>query len=155
MPVTTTTESLSELHADAIVVGVHADASPTGSAAAFDRASGGLLTRLLEAKEITGKKCETVTLLGPRGVKAGPIRLAGLGHKDGFDRAAAFRAASTASKTLAAKERGRAAFCRADNWPSDFVEAAVCGSVVGCLGQDLYRVKKNRFPLGEIVWGGV
>jgi leucyl aminopeptidase len=35
------------------------------------------------------------------------------------------------------------------------VEAAVCGSIIGCVGQDLYRAKKNRFPFGEIVWGGV
>ena len=30
-----------------------------GPAAEFDRASGGLLPRLIESKEITGKKCET------------------------------------------------------------------------------------------------
>jgi leucyl aminopeptidase len=155
MPVTTTSESLPDIHADAIVIGVHADAPASGFAAAFDRVSGGLLTRLLEAKEITGKKCETVTLLAPPGVKAGLVMVAGLGPKDAFDRGIAFRAAAAAAKTLAAKERSRAAFFLAENWRGNVLEAAVCGSVVGCVGQDLYRTKKNRFPLSEIVWPGM
>src|SRR5262245_5501625 len=106
MTLTTTNNSLSDIRADAIVIGVHADAATAGFAAEFDRAGGGLLTRLLEAKEITGKKCETVTLLAPPGVKAGLALVTGLGPKDTFDRGVAFRAASAASKMLAAKERG-------------------------------------------------
>ena len=59
MAVTTTNEKLTEINADAIVIGIHADAAPSGPAEELNRASGGLLARLIEAKEITGKKCET------------------------------------------------------------------------------------------------
>jgi len=155
MAVTTTNEKLSDLSADAIVIGIYADASPSGPAEEFNRASGGLLSRLIEAKEITGKKCETQALLAPPGVKVRQVLVVGLGQKDPFDRGIAFRAASAAAKTLAGKERSRVAFFLADNWPAEIIEAAVCGSIVGCVGQDLYRAKKNRFPFGEIVWGGV
>src|SRR5205823_4354733 len=155
MPVSTTTEKLADNSADAIVIGIHAESAPSGPAEEFNRASSGLLSRLIEAKEIAGKKYETQALLAPPGVKARQVLVVGLGQKDSFDRGVAFRAASAAAKTLAGKERSRVAFFVADNWPAELIESAVCGSVVGCVGQDLYRAKKNRFPFGEIVWGGV
>jgi leucyl aminopeptidase len=155
MPIAAITESLPQISADALVIGVHPESPPAGFAAEFDRASGGLLARLIEAKEITGKKCEVVTLLAPSGVKAKQVVVVGLGPKDALDRGTAHRAAGAAAKSLAAKERGRVAFYLADNWPADVVEAAVCGSLVGCVGQDLYRAKKSRFPLADVVWAGV
>ena len=48
-----------------------AESAPAGPAAEFDRASGGLLTKLIESDDITGKKGEFVTLHAPAGVKAG------------------------------------------------------------------------------------
>src|SRR5436190_17048634 len=109
MPVTTTAEPLTAIAADALVVGLHAESTPAGAAAEFDRASGGLLTRLIEAKEITGKKCEVVTLLAPPGVKAGQVVVAGLGPRDGLERGVAYRAAAAAAKTIAGKQRSRVA----------------------------------------------
>jgi leucyl aminopeptidase len=155
MPIATTSEPLAQIAADALVIGVHAESPPAGYAAEFDRASGNLLSRLIEAKEITGKKCEVVTLLAPQGIKAKQVVVVGLGPKDALDRGTANRGASTAAKSLAAKERGKVAFYLADNWPADVVEAAVCGSLVGCVGQDLYRAKKSRFPLADVAWAGV
>jgi leucyl aminopeptidase len=152
MTLSTTSQRLSQIAAEAVVIGVHSESVPTGPAAEFNEASGGLLSRLIEAKEITGKKCDTVSLLAPQGIKADQVLMVGLGARDALDRGLAFKAASTAAKTLAAKERGRVAFYLADQWPTDHVEAAVCGSLVGCVGQDLYRAKRNRFQPGEIVW---
>lgn len=155
MPITVTSEPLAQIIADALVIGVYAESPPAGFAAEFDRASGGLLTRLIEAKEICGKKCEVVTLLAPTGVKAKQVVVVGLGPKDALDLGVAYRAAGSAAKMLAGKERGRVAFYLADNWPADVIEAAVCGSLVGCVGQDLYRAKKSRFPLADVAWAGV
>ena len=155
MPIAVTAEPLAQITADAVVIGIHVESPPAGFAAEFDRVANGLLTRLIEAKEITGKKCEVVTLLAPSGVKAKQVVVIGLGSKDALDRGAAHRAASATAKTLASKERGRVAFYLADHWPADVVEAAVCGSLVGCVGQDLYRAKKNRFPIAEVIWAGV
>src|SRR5262245_34662032 len=155
MAVTTTSEPLARIAAEALVIGIHAESPLAGPAAEFDRASGGLLARLIESKEISGKKGEVATLLAPPGVKAGIIIVGGLGPKESVDRGAAFKTAAAAAKTLASKERGRVAFYLADNWAPDLAEAAVCGTVVGCVGQDLYRAKKSRFPLGDIVWAGI
>lgn len=150
-----TSDKVHEVAADAVVIGLFAESSPTGPAEDFNRATGGLLTRLIEAKELTGKKCETVTLLAPPGIKATVALVVGLGPKASLDRGVAFRAASAAAKSLAGKDRGKVAFYLADLGNSDITAAAVCGSGVGCIGQDLYRAKKNRFPFGEITWGGI
>jgi leucyl aminopeptidase len=155
MPVITSDQRPAEIAADAVVVGVFADAPPSGPTAELDRATGGLLTRLLEAKEVTGKKYETVSLLAPPQVRAPLALVVGLGPRSSFQRGTALKAASAAAKALAAKERARVAFCLHDPWPAEVLEAAVCGSLVGCVGQDLYRAKKNRFPFGEVLWPGV
>ncbi len=155
MPFSLTSDKVYEVTADAVVIGLFAESPLTGPAEDFNRATGGLLTRLIEAKEITGKKCETVTLLAPPGIKAPIALVAGLGNKDSLDRGIAFRTASAAAKSLAGKSRGKVAFYLADNLPADVTATAICGSGVGCIGQDLYRAKKNRFPFGEIIWGGI
>jgi leucyl aminopeptidase len=152
MPVTTTTEPLPQIAADALVIGLHADSTASGPAAEFDRASGGLLGRLIEAKEISGKKCDTATLLAPQGVKAAQVVVVGLGPRDALDRGATYRSAAAAAKALAGKQRGRVVFALADQWAGDLIEAGVAGSLAGCVGQDLYRSKKNRFPISEVVW---
>src|SRR5262245_37605076 len=129
MAVSLTHEALAQFAADALVIGVHAESPPSGPAAEFDRASGGLLTRLIESKEITGKKCECVTLLAPGGVAARQVVVVGLGPKNSLNRAVAFKAASATAKLLAGKERGRVAYFLADNWPADVAEAGICGSL--------------------------
>jgi leucyl aminopeptidase len=155
MTVIATNEPLTDIAADAIVIGLHTDSALSGPAEEFNRATGGLLSRLIEGKEITGKKLETATLLAPPGIKARVALVLGLGPKDTFDRGVAFRATSAAAKTLASKERSRVAFWMADQWSPEVTEAAIAGSIVGCVGQDLYRAKKNRFPIVEIAWCGV
>jgi leucyl aminopeptidase len=155
MPITITRQPLAQLTADALVIGLFADSPAAGPAAEFDRASGGLVSRLIEAKELSGKKFEVVTLLAPAGIKAGQVVVVGLGPKESFDRGVAFRAAAAAAKTLAGKERKQVALYLADNWSADVAEAAVAGSLVGCVGQDLYRAKKNRFPPAEVFWAGI
>ena len=155
MPVTTTREPLHQIAAEALVLGIHAEAPLSGPASEFDRAGAGLLSRLIESKEVSSKKGDLTTLLAPPGVKAAVAIIAGLGSKESLDRGVAFKAAAAASKALAGKERGRVAFYLADQWGAGQVESAVCGSVVGCVGQDLYRSKKSRFPLSDLVWAGI
>ncbi len=155
MPVSATSVSVTQLEADAVVVAVYADSPPAGAAAELDKATGGLLSRLIERKEISGKKNEITTILGPAGVKAHTAVVVGLGPKDSFDRGVAFRAAATASKSLAGKERAKVGYYLADDWSPDQAESGVAGSIVGCVGQDLYKAKKKHFPPGEILWSRV
>ena len=91
--------------ADAIVVGLFSRVALAGAAADADRATGGLLTKLIERKEITGKKYELTTLLAPPGIAAGQLLVVGLGRTSGFDAGTAYRAAAAAAKTTGRQSR--------------------------------------------------
>ncbi len=157
MKISLTKENAAQIEADALVVGVHADQAPVGAAADIDTATGGVISRLLESKEITCKKEELATLLAPAGVNAPVVIVVGLGEREKLDRGTAFRAAGAAAKQLAGKQRSRIAMLleaeASGHWPAELVESGVCGAVVGCHGQDLYRAEKKRTPFDEIVWG--
>ena len=55
-------ERVTQVEADAVVVGVYAESPPAGPAAEIDEAIGGVIAQLIEREEITGKKNETLTL---------------------------------------------------------------------------------------------
>ncbi|MBW3597042.1 MAG: leucyl aminopeptidase, partial [Planctomycetes bacterium] len=146
--------SPADIDAAAVVVGVYQDETPAGAAAALDQAVGGVISRLLERKEITGKHGELLPLHSPPGVKANVLLLVGLGKRGELDAGRAFRAAGAASLRLADKDRGRVAFFLDDRWSDDLMESGVAGAVVGCQGQDLYKKEKKYTPHREILWAG-
>ncbi|QDU25511.1 putative cytosol aminopeptidase [Anatilimnocola aggregata] len=152
MAVTAIQDGVATIQADAVVVGIYADEPLSGAAEALNRATQGLLTKLLESKDLSGKRGEVVTLFAPPGTQAKQATLIGLGARATVDRSTAFRSAAIAAKALAGKERGLVAFYLGEGWSGELLESGICGSLVGCVGQDLYRAKKNRFPLAQLGW---
>jgi len=152
MQLTRTTAPLASIDADAAVIGLYANGPPAGAAAGFDRASDGLLTRLLARQEITGKALELTPLLAPAGTTAHQVLVVGLGEREKLNRQVAFRAAAAAAKHLAGKQRKQVAYYLGEDWTRELLESAVCGALVGCHGQDLYRAEKNRRPFESVVW---
>ena len=71
-----------EAKTDAVVIGIFSDQPSTGAAAAIDSALGGVVTRVIEAKEIEGKPEQTLALHQPAGVASPLVLLVGLGPKD-------------------------------------------------------------------------
>src|SRR5688572_24374927 len=100
-----TNTRLAQLDADAIVVPLFADDSRRGPIGEFDQATGGLVTRLVERKELMGKKYELVPLLAHSGIKAGQVLVVGLGDASSLDSMTVYRASAAASRHLAGKER--------------------------------------------------
>jgi leucyl aminopeptidase len=139
--------------ADAVVFGLFSDVKLSGSAADADRATGGLLAKLIERKEITGKRFELTTLLAPPGIAAGQLLVVGLGDRSAYDAGTAYRAAAAASRQLVGKPRDRIAFFFSDG-PVATNEAAVAGAIVGSEGQDLYKAEKKRTPPTNLLWAG-
>lgn len=72
----------------AVVVGVYADRTLSPSAAQLDEATGGTLTRAMEAARFDGKSDQTVTLLCPGGVGLDRVIALGLGDPAALDSAA-------------------------------------------------------------------
>jgi leucyl aminopeptidase len=158
MKVTQLKTSLAETNADAVVVGFFAgekDGKPTlaGPAVDADKATAGLLTKLLERQEINGKRFELTPILAPAGLAAGQLLLVGLGELEKFDAGAAFKVAAAAAKQLSGKKRSKIAFFLGETKAGQ-TENAIAGAIVGCEGQDLYRAEKKRHPFDEILWHG-
>jgi len=143
-----------ETAGDAIVVGVFSDAPLDGAARVVNESLGALIARLIEQKEITGKRYECTPLLGPSRLAARMVLVVGLGPQATFDAGAAFRCAGAAAKFLSTKQRQSVSFFLDQAWSLELVEAALCGILVGCQGQDLYRKEKCRFPFQELNWSG-
>ncbi|MEO8497625.1 MAG: M17 family peptidase N-terminal domain-containing protein, partial [Planctomycetota bacterium] len=152
MKIIATNESAPSIQADAVVVGCYAEGQLQPATAAIDQATGGAITRLVEAKEITGKAGDLTKILVPSGVAALQVVVVGLGEREKLDRRGAFRAAAAPAKLLGSKQRAHVAFFLNDNWDTDLVEAAVCGAMAGCQGQDLYRAEKKLLPFEQISW---
>jgi leucyl aminopeptidase len=140
--------------ADAVVVFLTEGGVAAGAAAAVDRATGGLLTRLAASGDITGKRYECVPLLAPPGLQAGQLLVVGVGKREDVDAGTLTRAAATAARHLAGKPRSRVAFTAESWWSPRQTEQAVVGAAVGMLGQDLYRAEKKRTPFGTTLWLG-
>ena len=152
MKICATKESAASIQADAVVVGCYTGGEFQPAAATIDQATGGAITRLVEAKELAGKVGEITKILVPNGVTATQVVVVGLGDRDKLDRRAAFRAAAAPAKQLASKPRTHVAFYLNDQWDRDLVDAAVCGAMAGCQGQDLYRAEKKLTPFEQISW---
>ena len=145
-------QGISELDVDAAVVGIYEGGVLPEIVQQLDQATGGGLQALLEAEEIDGKLGDTTVWLSPTSVETTHLLIVGLGPQEEFSPPVAFRVASIAAKKLAAKPRGRVAFCLDGSWSETVIESAVCGSLVGCVGQDLYRREKNLHPPEEVLW---
>jgi len=150
--------ALATTAADAVVLGIFSgeklsDAKIPKPVAETDKATDGLLAKLIERQEVSGKLYELTPLLAPPGIVSGHLLLVGLGDREKFNAGVAFRAAAAAAKQLAGKKRAVVAYFLGDT-KADLTEAAVAGAIVGCQGQDLYRAEKKRQPFDEILWSG-
>ena len=62
--------------------------------------------------------------------------------------------AAAAAKRLAGKQRKQIAYFLEEQWTEQQAESGVCGALIGCQGQDLYRAEKKHNPPEEILWNG-
>jgi leucyl aminopeptidase len=142
------------IEADAIVTFLTEGGVGAGAVAAIDAAADGVVSRLVSAGEITGKRSECVPILAPPRLRTGQLVVAGVGRREDVDAGVLHRAAATAARQLAGRPRARVAFVADDSWTSRQVEQAVAGAAVGMVGQDLYRAEKKRTRFGTTLWLG-
>jgi len=140
------------VEAEALVVFLAEGGVGAGSAAPLDAATGGLLTRLAAAGELSGRRYECVPLLAAPGVRAGQLLVVGVGKREDVTAGVLYRAAATAARHLAGRPRGRVAFVADGSWTTTQVEQAVAGAAVGMVGQDLYRAERKRTRFGTTIW---
>ena len=145
MKIETTQKPAADIEASAIAVFLWKDEPLTGSALEIDTATEGMLTRLIDAGEMSSDALAVTTLLSPVGVTAKVLLVVGLGLKTDRAPGLAGRAVGTAAKSLAAKKRDTVGFYL----DSLEVADAVAGVIVGVVGQGIYQNKRKLKPFAK------
>jgi len=144
-----------EAAGDWLIVGVPEPFELAGPLGALDQALSGQIARLRESQDLTGKFAETVTVPAPAGIRAKRLLLVGLGPADKIGDASLHKALMTAARTVSAKKTERIAVAvptagLGDLSTSRRVQITATAFSVGCVGQDLNRAEKKRFPLESV-----
>ncbi len=148
MKISPTTKAPNEQEASAIVIGIWQDESLSAAAADLDQACNGRISKLIEMEEVSAAENSVAVLYAVEGVPSPVIALVGQGKRDEQAPGLAFRVAGAATKALCDKERASIAYYLDFEDLSD----AVCGAMVACVGQDLYRAESKLHAPGEMIW---
>ena len=99
MKFSTRTDSIEQLEAEVLVVGVYRDRL-TAAAASVDKACDGIIQRLVETEEFQPDIASLKTLFFPAGIGSRVVILMGLGDSAQCQPGDAFTAAATAARTI-------------------------------------------------------
>jgi leucyl aminopeptidase len=144
-----------EVQADWLIVPLWEEEAPRGAAAQLDERLDGLLSRLRQAGDITGKANEGTPLLDVKKIAARRILAVGLGKREPADNIALTDAASAAARAVTGKQVGRLAFLLPEpfarlNWETTALAAGV-GLAQGSEGPGIRQTKPARFAPSQIL----
>ena len=139
---------------DCLVVGIHDEPNSNEEFARLNAATDGLLGQLVESEDVSTKPLKITQILAPRGLPTKLLVLVGLGPRESMHPSVFFRSAAAALKAVAVKKRGVVRVTGFHGSPLQ-LRGAVAGSVVGCVGQDLFRKEKSMFQPDTIQWHSV
>jgi leucyl aminopeptidase len=119
-----------------------------GVLAELDKAAGGALGRLADAKELTGKMLETTLLHFVPGVTAQRVLLIGAGKREKFGTAELRRVAAVAARFLKARSVKRTVFLAREGYrDAASAEAVTEGLMFGNFDGDKYRTDQKGGPI--------
>ncbi len=150
-PIEATALPLTRVAADWLAVGVWEGEPPSGPAARVDQAAGGLLTRLRDAGDVTGKPLELVPVYGPPGLTARRLLFVGLGKRANASRLTFFQAGAATSRFVTTRRVGLLACAlpepgvTAATW-ADAARGLGVGLAQGCYGCGIRKTEPGRFP---------
>mgnify|MGYP001086782168 CR=1 FL=1 len=114
MQFTTRSDSISDISADALIIGIAVDQPLEGGLNQINDASHGLLDQLDQAGDLPRKTGKTLVLLRPHGLAVDRLIVVGLGKAEKLDGVAFVKAARAAGKALR-QSRATSAHCLLGN----------------------------------------
>ena len=141
--------SITEVESDALIVNLFEGVtSPGGATDAVDQALGGMITEIINNKEIIGKLMETALLHTQGKIMSKRVLVVGLGKSEEFDLSAARKASGAAirflrgigARTVTSIVHG--AGIGGFN-PKDAARATVEGTILGLYQSDIYKKKED------------
>jgi leucyl aminopeptidase len=157
MQITLDTKPFAALETDALVTYVFEDAEPVrGRIAEIDQAANGLLRKLAQSGEFSGKPLEMTLIHAPAGLKSARLLLVGAGKKDKFDVAGLRKIAGASLRYLKSRSAKRIAFLvREGDLNDSSSQAVVDGALTADLETDKYKTdKKNDKAIESLVIAG-
>jgi leucyl aminopeptidase len=143
-----------EIQADWLVVPLFEEEPPSAAAAEVDAALRGVVSRLRQHGDVTGKANELTPLLDVTGVASRRLLLAGLGKRGQCDRGSLITAAAAAARHVTGKQIQRLAMLLPDNVPNvspELVALSVgVGLMQGSYGPGLRKSQPERFAPREL-----
>ncbi|GIX00538.1 MAG: putative cytosol aminopeptidase [Pirellulaceae bacterium] len=108
----------------------------------------------IAAEGVKGKELELHICYRPPGIGARNLVVVGTGTQTDLDAKLAYRVAASAAKGLAVRPRDKVLY-HLGPLDGDVAVAAVAGSRLGAVGQDLLRADKTLYAPQTIAWVGV
>lgn len=144
-------EAAAKVTADWLIVPVCEPVALNGSLGSLNEALGGLITRLVEAGDLTGKLGSLVPVRGVAGIGAKRLLTVGLGPAAEAAPQKLDRALTAAGRSITDKANLSAAIVVPEGVDvRQFITGAASAFEVAGLGQDIYRTERARFPLSEL-----
>jgi leucyl aminopeptidase len=157
MQITLETQPYGALETDALVSYLFEESDPVqGRIAEIDQAAGGLLRKLVNSGELTGKPLEMTLVHGPAGLKTARLLLVGAGKRDKFDRATLRKVAGAALRYLKSRSVRRIAFLVREAEVTEGAAQAVAeGALAANFEPDKYKTdRKNDKSVDALVLVG-
>ncbi len=156
MELKTSFAPLAEVSADWLVVGVWKDKSLPAPLSQLDEKLGGLLSRLVEAKDVSGKPNETTALYQCDGIVAKRLLVVGLGEESKASVRGITSAASAALRAITEKEISDVAVAIPSpvgdlNW-SSIATSLAFGASQGTVGPWIRQSKPERYSRNTITF---
>jgi len=150
MEITVDTRAVAKIEAEALVIYVFEQEKPAeGELAAIDAATGGALSKLAAAGELTGKMLEVTLIHFPAGLAAQRLQILGAGNREKFGTTELRRLAGTAARNLRARQTKTIAFLsREGQRTPEAAQAIVEGVILANFDSDKYKTDKK--PGGDI-----
>ncbi|MBM4074639.1 MAG: peptidase M17, partial [Planctomycetes bacterium] len=144
------------IHADSdwLVVPVTEPVEISGVVSELNESLGGIVSRLVQTGDLTGKLASLVPLRGIDGIAAKRLLFVGLGKGTELTCARLDKALVTAARSCSDKANTRIAVAVPNAAiggvsPTQFAEASVIAAQIGSQGQDLFRTERNRFSFAS------
>lgn len=145
MQITLETQPFAALETEALVTYVFEETEPVqGRVAEIDQAMGGLLRKLTQSGELTGKTLEFTLIHSPAGLKAARLLLVGAGKKDQFNTAVLRKLTGASLRYLKSRSVKNFAFLVRENDATlDSAQAFAEGGIAADFETDKYKTEKK------------
>ncbi|MAT10517.1 MAG: leucyl aminopeptidase [Rhodopirellula sp.] len=144
----TTSESILDIQADAVVVGISGN-TLSEAASKLNEATKGGLQSLIDSKKAETTAGKVTSWLQPQGIQSPAVVIVGLG--DNPTAGDCFKAGGAAAKSLTSSKLESVVFYFPE-LDSALLESAVAGSLVGSTGQELHKKNPSRHAPEKILW---